>query len=183
MVLDEGRWKLTRDTMTSRLLHAGVHVRRGGESPSSLEPPFDALAVRYEQTGPPPADEVAARAGVEAAFRNLNERTADGRGLENVEYGEERGAQASRVEGRVNVMATRTVNVAEHVKFVDAEHAVVWLTTMLLDGRPMLGPIRRRECRAVLVDGRWKVAYESVRELWALADVQIPPRGEQPRAA
>ncbi|MFI5048030.1 MAG: hypothetical protein ACHQIG_13270, partial [Acidimicrobiia bacterium] len=146
-----------------------------------LEPPFDALAARHERTGPPPDDEPAARAAVEAALVRINERTSDGRGLVNVEHGEDLAAFAALVEDRVGVMADRSLQVVEHVMFVDATHAVAWMTTTLLDGRPF-GPIHRRECRVVFVDGQWKVAYETVRELWALANVVVPPRDEPPHA-
>jgi hypothetical protein len=169
------------EPLTQRGLQVTPPPRQGFVPPSGphpLEPPFDALAARFDPTGPPPTDEVGARSEIASAFADLHERTADGRGLVNVEHGDELAGYAAVVEDGLRLMTPATVNVVEHVRFVDASHAVVWLTTMLLDGRPLMGPIRRRECRAVLVDGRWKVAYESVRELWALANVSIPPRDD-----
>ena len=147
-----------------------------------FEPPIDALAARYEQTGAPPDDEPAARAAVEAALLGINERAPDGRGLVNVEHGEDLAVIAALVEERIGVMADRSVQVVEHVKFLDATEAIAWLTTTTIQGQP-IGPNHRRECRVLLVDGRWKVAYETVRELWALADVEIPPLGDAPPAA
>ncbi len=57
-------------------------------------------------------------------------------------------------------IAEHVEQIIDHVKFLDETTAVVWVST-LLNGRPPSTSLWRRECRAVIVDGRWKVFFES----------------------
>jgi len=146
-------------------------VRVGGITPESIE----TMAARHEPTGPPPDDEDAARRAIEDAFVHQMEVGADGRTLINVEDGAALAECAKLVRARVGQAAEQAEQVIDHVKFLDATTAVVWVTT-LLNGRPPLTALWRRECRAVVVDGRWKVSRESMCEVWSYAGVQCPPR-------
>jgi hypothetical protein len=65
--------------------------------------------------------------------------------------------------------------VVEHIKFLDATTAVVWSST-LLNGRPAHPGLDRAAGRAIVVDGRWKVARETMCLRWSYAGVQCPPR-------
>jgi hypothetical protein len=137
--------------------------------------PVEALAARIEPTGPPPEDEDAARRAITDAFLNTMEVGADGRTLLNVEDGEALAGCAEEIRRRVGQVIDQTESVIEHIKFLDATTAVVWSTT-LLNGRPPHPGLDRAEGRAVLVDGRWKVARDTMCRRWSYAGVQCPPR-------
>jgi hypothetical protein len=137
--------------------------------------PVEVLASRVEPTGPPPEDEDAARRAITDAFLNSMEVGADGRTLINVEDGAALADCAEQVRARSSSIAPRVTQTIDFIKFLDATTAAVWLTT-LLDGRPPHPGLSRRECRAVFVDGRWKVSRESMCASWAFGGVHCPPR-------
>jgi hypothetical protein len=137
--------------------------------------PVEVLAARVEPTGPPPDDEDAARRAITDAFLNSMEVGADGRTLINVEDGAALADCAEQVRIRSAAIAPRVGQEIEHIKFLDATTAAVWMTT-LLDGRPPHPGLFRRECRAVFVDGRWKVSRDSMCESWRFGGVECPPR-------
>jgi hypothetical protein len=137
--------------------------------------PLDVMAARHEPTGPPPEDEDAARQAIEYAFTDPMERSADGNSLVNVEDGAALTPYADQVIGRCGWFIAERENVVELIKFLDATNAVVWTTVKLKDRPPY--PIRiYQEGRAVVVDGRWKMARETICERWARAGVHCPPR-------
>jgi Clp amino terminal domain, pathogenicity island component/ClpX C4-type zinc finger len=153
-----------------------VRGRSGGAFGTALGRTLsiDELAAAHEPTGPPPDDEEAARREIEHAFRNSAERTSDGRGLVNVERGENLGECQGQVQARYGPIASRTEWVVDHVKFLSGEEAVVWTTTTL-DGRPVLPDLTHSEDRAVLVDGKWKVSRDTMCARFARAGVMCPP--------
>jgi Clp amino terminal domain, pathogenicity island component len=135
------------------------------------------LAARHEPTGPPPDDENAARQAIADAFGHAMEVGADGRTLINVEDGAALADCAELVRQRVGAIADQIEQVIEHIKFLDATTAVVWQTT-LQNGRPPAPWLVRRECRAVFVDGRWKVSRDTICDLWKPLGIQCPPRAD-----
>jgi hypothetical protein len=145
--------------------------RVASEAAESIE----AIAARYEPTGPPPDDADAARRAIEEAFVHSMDVGPDGRTLINVEDGAALADCAEQVRARVGPIVEQVEQTIDHVKFLDATTAVVWVTTLLY-GLPPIRGLYRRECRAVLVDGRWKVSRDSMCESWRFAGVQCPPR-------
>jgi len=137
--------------------------------------PVEVLAARHEPTGPPPDDEEAARQAITDAYQNTMEVGADGRTLINVEDGAALAGCAEEIRRRVGQFVDQSEMVVEHIKFLDATTAVVWSTT-LLHGRPPHPGLNRAEGRAVFVDGRWKVARDTMCLRWSYAGVQCPPR-------
>ena len=138
---------------------------------------IERLAACDEPTGPPPDDEDAARQAIEDAFAHAMEVGADGRTLINVEDGAALADCAEQVRLRVGAIAEKIEQAIDHIKFLDATTAVVWQTT-LLNGRPPASWLVRRECRAVFVDGRWKVSRHTICELWKPLGIQCPPRAD-----
>jgi hypothetical protein len=139
--------------------------------------PVEELAAAHEPSGAPPEDEANARLEIEYAFRNSTERTADGADLVNVEGGESLGACQDQVVSRFGAIAARTQRLVDYIKFLNATEAVVWTTT-LLDGRPITPDLQHTEGRAVLVDGKWKVARATMCAMFARAGVICPPPPE-----
>jgi len=137
--------------------------------------PVEELAARVEPTGPPPEDEKTARQAIFDAFMNTMEVGADGRTLINVEDGAALAGCAEEIRRRVGQFVDQSETVIEHIKFLDATTAVVWTTT-LLHGRPPHPGLDRVEGRAVFVDGRWKVARDTMCLRWSYAGVNCPPR-------
>jgi len=142
--------------------------RTGAES-------IDELADRIERTGPPPEDEDAARRAVADAFLNSMEVGADGRTLINVEDGAALADCAEQVRIRNAAIAPQVTQTIDHIKFLDATTAAVWLTT-LLNGQPPHPGLFQRECRAVFIDGRWKVSRDSMCASWRFGGIECPPR-------
>jgi hypothetical protein len=138
---------------------------------------IESLAARHEPTGPPPDDEDAARQAIEDAFSRAMEVGPDGRTLINVEDGAALADCAELVRQRVGAIAEQVEQVIDHVKFLNTTTAVV-LQTTLVNGRPPTPWLFRHECRAVFVDGRWKVSRDTICELWRPAGVQCPPRAD-----
>jgi hypothetical protein len=138
---------------------------------------IDVMAARHESTGPPPEDEEGARQAIEDAFGHAMEVGADGRALINVEDGAALADCAEEVRMRVGALAEQVEQNIEHIKFLDATTAVVWQTT-LLNGRPPAPWLVRRECRAVFVDGRWKVSRDTICEMWKHLGIHCPPRAD-----
>jgi len=134
------------------------------------------LAARVEPTGPPPEDEEAARQAIFDAFMNTMEVGADGRTLINVEDGAALAECAEEIRRRVGQLVDQSETVVEHIKFLDSTTAAVWSTT-LLNRRPPHPGLDGAEGRAVFVDGRWKVARDTMCLRWSYAGVQCPPRG------
>jgi hypothetical protein len=162
----------TSSSAETMLLAARARVVRAeSTTPESIE----TMAARYEPTGPPPDNEDTARRAIEDAFQHSMEVGADGRTLINVEDGAALAECAELIRARYGTIGEQTEQVIDHIKFLDPSTAVVWMTT-LLNGRPPLTALWRRECRAILIDGRWKVARDSMCEAWRFAGVQCPPR-------
>jgi hypothetical protein len=135
--------------------------------------PLQVLTARHEPVGPPPDDEAMARAAIEYAFTDPMEVAADGT-LVNVEDGMALKQYADQVRARVGWFIAENENVIEFVKFIDATRAAVWTTTRSRNGPPPPAKVYH-EGWAVLVDGRWKVSRETIRERWRQAGIVTPP--------
>jgi len=136
---------------------------------------LDVRAARYHLLGPPPGDEETARRDIAYAYKHLMEISADGTRLVNVEDGRELKPYSDGVFVRCGPFIVERENVVERVRFLDATHAVVWWKVHFASGRPVPWDVFH-EGRAVVVDGAWKVARETVCQRWAEAGVQCPPR-------
>ncbi len=148
-------------------------VERTFPQPREYPEPLQVMAARHEPVGPPPEDEEAARQAIEYAFTDPMEVAADGT-LVNVEDGAALKQYADVVMTRVGSWITERTNVVEFVKFIDATRAVVYTRVELRDGTPAPA-VFHHEGWAVLVDERWKVSRETIRDRWAQAGVRIPP--------
>jgi hypothetical protein len=145
-------------------------------SPQRTEYPdrLEVLESFHQPVGPPPDDEEAARRAIEYAFTDPMELSADGTELVNVEDGVALRPYADQLTHPVRYFIADRENVIELIKFIDATRAVVWTTTRLRHADPP--PVKiYQEGWAVLVDGRWKVSRETIRERWAQAGVTTPP--------
>ena len=140
--------------------------------------PLQMMAAQHEPVGPPPDDEEFARRAIEYAFTDPMELAADGT-LVNVEDGASLKQYVDQVLARAGTFITNRVNVVELVKFIDASRAVVYTRVEWRDGTPQPA-ILHQEGWAVLVDGRWKVSRETIRERWAQAGIVIPPASPPP---
>ena len=135
---------------------------------------LDVLESFHHSVGPPPDDEDAARRAIEYAFTDPMELSADGTALVNVEDGAALRQYADLLSPRVQSFIAERENVIERIKFIDATRAAVWTTTRLRHGDPP--PVKiYQEGWAVLVDGRWKVSRETIRDRWAQVGVTVPP--------
>jgi hypothetical protein len=128
--------------------------------------------------GPPPEDEVAARAAVEDVFsRMLDVDETDG-SIPAIDGGEELGQVLEAAGQRHGVSQDpkqSTVKV-DGLRFVnDREARVVYSLTISgpFSGSPM---IRGRPGRAILVDGQWKVARDTFAAFMQVAGFTLPPR-------
>jgi hypothetical protein len=146
---------------------------RGSRPQAEYPLPLQMLAATHEPVGPPPDDVDAARQASEYAFTDPMERAADGT-LVNVEDGVALKQYADQVVARAGRWITERVNVVELIKFMDATRAVVYTRAELRDGTPPPA-IFHQEGWAVLVDGRWKVSRETIRDRWQQAGIRIPP--------
>jgi hypothetical protein len=135
-------------------------------------PSLEQLAAQHLPTGSPPADEARARAEITDAYEHMSQRSEDGAGLVNVERGENLGPCSAEVQQRFPQQTSESGGGlhVEHVKFLHGAEAVVWAS----------GVLPRREGRAVLVNGRWKVSRATYCSLIAMAGVTCPPPDEAP---
>jgi hypothetical protein len=159
---------------------AGPSVRfpAGRMTAPPVRESLDVKAARYHVMGPPPEDEDAARGEIADAFKHLMELSPDGSILVNVEDGRELKPYGDEILARVGWFIRERENVVERVKFLDASHAVVWWELQFASGQPVVPWAVYHEGRAVVDDGRWKVARETVCERWAQAGVRCPPRSD-----
>jgi hypothetical protein len=153
-------------------------LRRDEEAPPAG--PHAALLGRMgppgnERRGPPPADEPAARAAVTDAFIHMfTARDPDG-GLARVDGGANLGPSADaageRIGGHPSTVVTVTVTA---VRFLNDHEARALYDLDVRGG--MTTRLSGQLGGAVLVDGVWKVARETVTQLLGLAGVTCPPR-------
>ncbi len=123
-------------------------------------------------TGPPPGDVDAARAEIETAFAEIGTTGDDGRSVPFVERGETLGPVVALAKERDrHLVPERSDNTVDDVVFIDAGHAAVWFT-IVVEGRVLVAGHRGD---AVLVDGTWKVARATFRDLMGMAGVACPP--------
>jgi hypothetical protein len=144
---------------------AAVNAMLQGRSPwrSTLDP-----LAEFVATGPPPTDEHAARASIEAAFREIGDR--DGDRLVHVQAGE--GLAPFLDQARERVPGELR---AQKVKFLRGTEAVVTVAIERADGSAILAP---QTLRAVVERGEWKVERTSLTSLLRMAGVRCPPPPE-----
>jgi hypothetical protein len=200
-VLVDGDWKVTRDTVCGVLALVGADCDAadgryspeprptpanpdGGEIPDLEElpeptpPPGETRFIEQfempEPDGPPPADEASARQAVIDAYRAVysderpdETRTAnvdDPRGLDE--------ASAVAVDNFPTAFESLSVRVDE-VRFLNPTTAAVRYD--ILTPRHNITEFSDRVGRAVLVDGDWKVARETICNDLALAGASCDP--------
>ena len=134
-------------------------------------PTVEQLAENVPILGPPPADEVAARAAVSEAFVRMDELSADGNDAVNVERGEGLGVCLREAAARMpGLKATFKVG---HVRFVSDHEAAVWY-----DVAHGGGTIQQLEGRSIRIGDEWYVTRATFCSLMRMAGVTCP----QPRA-
>jgi len=123
-------------------------------------------------TGPPPVDELSARAAVEAAFAELFTLSDDEQRVDAVEDGFDLGRYLlEAAERRLVAEGAVPSVVVDDVVFVNEGQAAVWFT-IWVDGRAVLG---RHRGDALLVDRFWKVTRATFCDVLARAGVLCPP--------
>jgi hypothetical protein len=123
--------------------------------------------------GPPPLDEVSARADIEAAYRNSDQVGEDGTTLINIQGGENLVEPMKQARMRLPSSDPSSITtVVDDVLFIRPDEAVVWFGVEV-DGQ-RVAVVGVREGRAVLVDGRWMVEHATIVDLLGLAGVAIP---------
>jgi hypothetical protein len=135
---------------------------------------------RAEETGPPPEDEVAARAAISKAFADMGEVDEEGGTVPSVEGSEglaicrEQATELARARFGGEVPDVTVAFVVDTVRFVNDHEAIVTYTAHIsgslnitLGGRPG---------RAIVVDGEWKVTRETFCEWVRVGGVRCPPR-------
>jgi ClpX C4-type zinc finger len=119
-------------------------------------------------TGELPTDLRLAEQGVGAAFAAMNEISADGHDLPNVDGGEGL-AEYVRQGNRRYPDAAATFSV-DRIRFLGADEAEVFFTI------EAMGTSFPRVGRALLVDDRWVVSRETLAEALQGAGIYIPRR-------
>jgi hypothetical protein len=153
-------------------------LRQGEDEPEARRGPADLLArlgpPGSAKPGPPPADEAAARAEVEAVFTTMLTTYDDSGGLRLVDGGSNLGPSLrearSRAGGTSSPVTTITVT---GVRFVNDHEARV-AYDLDVNGS-FTTRLHGRVGAAILVDGTWKATRETVTELLAMAGVTCPP--------
>ena len=154
----------------ARVVHTTFGAVPVGEDESST---LEELAARFEPSGEAPEDEPAARREIAYVFSNHLERGDDGHSLRNVEDGENLGDCADQVIARYGRIRDQTIQHIDQILFLNATEAVVWWTSQI-DGQP-IGGFHRREGRALLIAGTWKVSRATLCSVFQIAGVVCPP--------
>jgi hypothetical protein len=142
--------------------------------------PLRRRSPRIEQTGPPPEDEVAARAAVSQAFADMGEVDEDSGTIPSVEGSEglaacrEQATELARVRFGRQVLEVTVEFVVDTVRFLNDHGAVVTYTAQITGSLNIT--LGNRPGRAIVVDGEWKVTRETFCEWAQVGGVQCPPR-------
>lgn len=160
---------------------AALRALRQGEedaSPSRPGPAFLWLRMgrpTADRSGPPPADEEAARTEIMDLFAKVLETHDDHGGLDLVQGGSNLGPSLEQARARVGGTTANTVTTLSvtAVRFINARAARVAYD---LDVRGGFNTrLNDRLGAAVLTDDGWRVTRETVTELLAMAGVTCPP--------
>ena len=142
--------------------------------------PLRRRSGRIEQTGPPPEDEVAARAAISRAFADMGEIDEDSGAIPSVEGSEglaacrEQATQLARVRFGGKVPEVSVAFVVDTVRFLNDSEAVVTYTAQISGSLNIT--LANRPGRAIVVDGEWKVTRETFCAWARVGGVQCPPR-------
>jgi hypothetical protein len=134
---------------------------------------------RIEQTGPPPEDEVAARAEISQAFADMGEVDEDSGTIPSVEGSEglaacrEQATELARVRFGGQVPEVTVAFVVDTVRFLNDHEAVVTYTAQITGTLNIT--LGNRPGRSIVVDGEWKVTRETFCEWAQVGGVQCPP--------
>jgi hypothetical protein len=139
-------------------------------------------APRVEQNGPPPKDEVAARAAIGQAFADMGEVDEDNDTVPSVEGSaglarcRQQAAEIARARFGGHVPEVAVAFVVDAVRFANDHEAVVSYTAQITGSLNIT--LGDRPGRAILLDGQWKVTRETFCEWMQVGGVQCPPRRE-----
>jgi hypothetical protein len=139
-------------------------------------------APRIEHPGPPPQDEVAARAAIDRAFAGIGEIDEEAGTIPSVEGSEGLAACHAQAEELARhrfggeIPAVAVAFTVTSCRFVNDHEAVVVYTAQVTGSLEIT--LADRPGRALLVDGQWKVARETFCEWMQVAGVECPPRGD-----
>jgi hypothetical protein len=135
---------------------------------------------RIEQAGPPPEDEVAARAAISRAFADMGEIDEEGGTVPSVEDSEglavcrEQATALARIRFGGQVPNVIVAFVVDTVRFVNDHEAIVTYTAHITGSLNIT--LANRPGRSVLVGGEWKVTRQTFCEWVHVSGVQCPPR-------
>ena len=124
-----------------------------------------------QSNGEPPSDREAAEAEITEAFAEFRARSD--RHLPNVERSQGLAVSLDEVAERYPGMNARLA--VRQVRFLNDHEAAVVAAVLREDGDVILPSLHQR---AVIEDGRWKLARESFEQLVGLAGVRLPPVAE-----
>ncbi|HMD45137.1 MAG TPA: Clp protease N-terminal domain-containing protein [Acidimicrobiales bacterium] len=125
-------------------------------------------------SGPPPADEIAARTAIERAVADFFTIDAEG-AVPAVEDGSDLGRYLEQAAGHPSVPPDTLPDVVvDAVVFENEDQAAVWFT-IWVDGEAML---TRHRGDALRVDGDWKVSRATFCDVMARAGVLCPLRSD-----
>ncbi len=139
-------------------------------------------APKVEQNGPPPKDEVGARAAIGKAFADMGEADEDNDTVPSVEGSaglgkcREQATEIARARFGGQVPQVTVVFTVDAVRFVNDHEAVVSYTARVTGSLNIT--LADRPGRAILVDGQWKVTRETFCEWMQVGGVRCPPRRE-----
>jgi hypothetical protein len=142
--------------------------------------PLRRRSPRIEQTGPPPEDEVAARASISQAFADMGEVDEDNGTIPSVEGSEglavcrEQATELARARFGGQVPEVTVAFVVDTVRYLNDHEAVVTYTAQITGSLNIT--LGNRPGRAIVVDGKWKVTRETFCEWAQVGGVQCPPR-------
>ena len=135
-----------------------------------------------EQNGPPPKDEVGARAAIGKVFADMGEVDEDNDTVPSVEGSaglgkcREQATEIARARFGGQVPQVTVVFAVDAVRFVNDHEAVVSYTARITGSLNIT--LADRPGRAILVDGQWKVTRETFCEWMQVGGVRCPPRRE-----
>jgi len=132
-------------------------------------PTVEQLAEDVPVLGPPPEDQVAARAAVTDAFTRMDETSEDGNDLLTVERGEGLG-ECLREAGERYTGGAKARFTVVHVRFVSDREAAVWY-----DVGHGGGTLHQVEGRSIRVGDEWLVTRATFCSLLRIAGVTCPP--------
>jgi hypothetical protein len=133
---------------------------------------FSAASSDVVTPGEQPANPDSARAEIVTVFTDYSALSEDGRSAIRVEKGANLGwAVGAAKANRAAYLDREIIFTVDDVIFVDPEHAAVWFSISVNGGQVL----DRHPGDAVLIDGEWKMALSTFRQMMAMAGVALPP--------